>query len=145
MYSGYKNMFPLWKQCWRNLKIAIVHLIGFNKATQGNQESTFPRLPGSFCLSGCLFLSFSIALPLSFMHSDKCFSGAWATVWTKWDGLLCGFWQGETAANSLIRNLGSEGRETLSCESESENWAHWAQQNAGRVCVCVCVCVYKIG
>lgn len=29
------------------------------------------------------------------MHSDKCFSGAWATVWTKWDGLPCGFWQGK--------------------------------------------------
>lgn len=58
-------MFPLWKQCWRNLKIAIVHLIGFNKATQGNQESTFPRLPGSLSVSLAVSFSLSVSLSLS--------------------------------------------------------------------------------
>lgn len=55
----------------------------------------------------------------------------WITVW-----ILAG----ETAANSLIRNLGSEGRETLSCESESEREAQWASESY--VCVGICVCAW---
>lgn len=55
----------------------------------------------------------------------------WITVW---------FLAGETAANSLIRNLGS-GRETLSCESESERKAQWAQESFVCVDICVCACV----
>lgn len=52
----------------------------------------------------------------------------WITVW-----ILAG----ETAANSLIRNLGSEGRETLSCESESEREGSVSSEKAdGEGVVC---------
>lgn len=77
-------------QSIRNLKFVIVHLIRSNKATQETRKSHFPQLPGS--LSIFLFVPLLHPFP-SFIQTDKCFSGAWATVWTKWDGLLCGFWQ----------------------------------------------------
>lgn len=64
----------------------------------------------------------------------------WITAW-----ILAG----ETAANSLIRNRGSEGRETLSRESESEHRAQWAPETCAHMCVCwggggayVCECVW---
>lgn len=58
-----------------------------------------PKKRGNRISPSCQDLFLSICLsPLlhpfpSFIQTDKCFSGAWATVWTKWDGLLCGFWQ----------------------------------------------------
>lgn len=58
----------------------------------------------------------------------------WITVWILAE---------ETAANSLIRNLGSEGRETLSCESEWENGAQWASASCEWEFVCGKVCVWS--
>lgn len=95
MNSEYRKVLLSRKQCGRNLKGFIVHSIGFNKATQeiskahflGCQDLLLPLLS----LSPSLCVSLLLLFPS--MHSDKRFSGAWATVWTKWDGLPCGFWQ----------------------------------------------------
>lgn len=95
MNSEYRKVLLSRKQCGRNLKGFIVHSIGFNKATQeinkahflGCQDLLLPLLS----LSPSLWVSLLLLFPS--MHSDKCFCRAWATVWTKWDGLLCGFWQ----------------------------------------------------
>lgn len=152
MNSEYQKAFLLWKQCRQNLKISFVRSIGLNKAAQDTKKAHFPIHQDPFFVS--LSVSFFIHLSLfpsqvfwqmlqwGMSHSvDKVRR---ITVW-----ILAG----KTAANSLIRNQGSEGRGTLNCVCVLSICVGRCirSQNSGKTkltSVCPCcpqVCDYTVG